>query len=109
MGNSRAGPRWLAGESARRKHESQRRRPFRTWKRVELLSMQPAASSGNDRLGGGASSCDPGHHLGEVRAIGEDRCPLYDRATGPMRACQPGHQSADLFVVHTSQATPLAS
>jgi hypothetical protein len=74
-----------------------------------MLIVEPAASGGHDRLGGTASSGDPGHHRDEVGAIGEDGCTLDDPTSGAVRTGQPSHQCADCFVLHNSQATPLTS
>lgn len=74
-----------------------------------MLIVETPTSRRYHGLGGAPSSGDPGHHLGEVRAIGEDRCTLDDLASGPVRACKASHQCADYFVFHTSQATPITA
>jgi hypothetical protein len=74
-----------------------------------MLIVETATSRRYHGLGGAPSSGDPGHHLGEVRAIGEDRCTLDDLASGLVRACKASHQCADYFVFHTSQATPITA
>jgi hypothetical protein len=68
-----------------------------------MLIVEAATSRRYHGLGGAPSSGDPGHHLGEVRAVGEDRCTLDDLASGPVRACKASHQCADYFVFHTSR------
>jgi hypothetical protein len=69
--------------------------------------VETATSRRYHGLGRATSSGDPGHHLGEVRAVGEDRCTLDDLASGPVRACKASHQCADYFVFHAIQATPI--
>jgi hypothetical protein len=46
-----------------------------------MLIVEAATSRRYRGLGGAPSSGDPGHHLSEVRAIGEDRCTLDDLAS----------------------------
>src|SRR5450631_793980 len=74
-----------------------------------MLIVEAATSRRYHGLGGAPSSRNPGHHLGEVRTLGEDRGTLDDLASGPVRACKASHQCADYFVFHTSQATPIAA
>ena len=74
-----------------------------------MLIVETPTSRRYHGLGGAPSSGDPGHHLGEVRAVGEDRCTLDDLASGPVRACKASHQCADYFVFHASQATPITA
>lgn len=72
-----------------------------------MLIVDTAASRSHHGLGDAPTSGDPRHHLGEVRAIGEDRRTLDNVAPGSVRARQASHQHADRFVLHTSQATPI--
>jgi hypothetical protein len=97
----------LPGEGVRRQHESSwcRRHGART--RVEVLIMEAAASLGHHALGSATVVDDPGHHLGEIRAIREERRALDDLSSGLVRSRQACHQCADRFVLHPTQATPI--